>query len=81
MNPIDRYEWRYLPGGAVTHALETPEDLAPQCASDSDIENRVAWALARSSWRGTGSQSEYEHAAVLPRCKRCLRAIGVAGNA
>lgn len=31
------------------------------------------WAWARSDWKGTGNQTEYDHAAALPLCQTCER--------
>lgn len=69
MSRLDHYEWRYVRGGRCTHALKRSLDLTARCGvSPSWFE------LFR--WRGTGSQVEYETAAVLPRCKRCVALIG-----
>jgi hypothetical protein len=61
------FEWRYLPGGTVVHALPSANDPLALCGAD-------VWDA--SNWRGTGSQAEYEQAAVLPQCRRCLRKVG-----
>lgn len=66
MTRLDHPEWRYLPGGAATHALDSG-DAGAACG---------VYTLPASNWRGTGSQREYETAAELPRCRNCLRKLG-----
>lgn len=63
--PVDRFEWRYLPGGNVTHALTYAAARVAVCGTGP------VWHAP--DWYGTGSQTEYERAAGLPRCKRCVR--------
>jgi hypothetical protein len=63
---VDRYEWRYLPDGSVTHALTSPQECVGECGVGP-------WTY--DQWRGTGSQVEYERAAELPKCRRCLARI------
>lgn len=70
-SPEERYEWRYLRSGKRTHALVPP--VGRECA-----ECGMGPALF-DDWHGTGTQAEYERAASLPKCRRCLTAIG-AGN-
>lgn len=59
------WHWRYLVTGKVAHALRPPIAGAAACGVDG-------WS---TEWLGTGSQDEYERAATLPRCLRCLRRI------
>lgn len=66
MNP-DLLEWRYLPTGNRAHALQRAGDMTALCGT--------APTWFPGSWYGTGSQGEYERAAALPRCKRCLKAV------
>lgn len=63
-------EWRYLPGGAVVHALWRSGDFRALCGV------LPAWWAPGYAWRGTGTQDEYETAASLPRCKRCTQSLG-----
>lgn len=58
------YEWRYLPHGLAVHALAFPAAAGAVCG---------VYTLPPSNWRGTGSQAEYDRAAKLPCCRRCLR--------
>ncbi len=60
-------EWRYLPNGRVVHALTGTSDAGAVCG---------VYALPASEWRGTGNQNEYEQAAALPKCRRCVARIG-----
>lgn len=60
-------EWRYLPGGKVKHALSYPAAAVAICGTGP------AWYAAVYGWYGTGTQTEYETAAALPRCRRCVR--------
>lgn len=55
--------WRYTRTGRVKHALPYADARTALCGTGPD------WF---SDWCGTGSQSEYEKAAVLPPCKRCV---------
>ncbi len=64
--PVDSHEWRYLPGGKVVHALSYAAARVATCGTGP------VW-FAPDGWYGTGTQAEYEHAASLPQCKRCLR--------
>jgi hypothetical protein len=68
---VDRYEWRYTVDGKVTHALTSPRECVSECGIGP-------WTY--DQWRGTGSQLEYETAAALPKCRRCLRKIGAPGG-
>lgn len=60
------YEWRYVAGGTVAHALRRVGDASAMCG---------VTRLPASSWHGTGSQDEYETAAALPGCEKCLAMI------
>lgn len=56
--------WRYLLTGNCTHALRQGDRVAvAECGVGG-------WM---SEWLGTGGQGEYERAATLPRCRRCVR--------
>ena len=57
-------EWRYLPAGAVKHALTRPDDRIAVCGVGP------LW-YSPDGWRGTGSQVEYETAAGMRECRRC----------
>jgi hypothetical protein len=61
-------EWRYIPSrhASVVHALGGPMSPVAFCGVE---------VAPSSEWRGTGSQAEYERAATLPRCSRCLALI------
>lgn len=61
------HEWLYLKNGTVAHAHSTftGTRFVAECGAG-------AWAF----WYGTGSQDEYEKAAALPKCKRCLPKVG-----
>ena len=63
---LDHYEWRYMPTGHVKHALISGSHRCALCGTEPH----------GLSWHGTGSQTEYERAAGLPRCKRCCREAG-----
>jgi hypothetical protein len=65
----EHYEWRYLLGGRRTHALISSLDRIALCGRG------VGWRDGAEEWRGTGTQDEYERAARLPRCLRCVRTI------
>lgn len=71
MSKLDNYVWRYLPRCRVTHALSEPGVYVARCGA------APAWFApgGADEWRGTGSQVEYETAAALPRCKRCVALI------
>lgn len=66
------YEWHYVPRGKVTHARKRRSgglDGTARCGT------APAW-YEPIDWHGTGSQAEYERAAALPKCRRCLRLTG-----
>jgi hypothetical protein len=56
----------YLPRGTVAHYLA---DYLGQ-RSGRSLCGISVWLS--ENWLGTGSQREYEHAASLPLCKRCV---------
>jgi hypothetical protein len=64
---VDDPLWRYILGGAVVHAI--PHDADPLAVCGTDVRNAA-------NWHGAGTQAEYERAAGLPRCRRCLRKVG-----
>lgn len=66
--PMIAVEWRYLPTGAVKHALSHPTDRYAVCRVGP------AW-YSPDGWFGTGSQVEYETAAARRECRRCLEWI------
>lgn len=61
------HEWLYIWGGKVVHAHSTftGTRFIAECGAG-------AWR----TWYGTGSQDEYDKAASLPKCKRCLPKVG-----
>jgi hypothetical protein len=61
------HKWLYLPGGKVAHAFMADDDISwiAECGTSS-----------LGYWHGTGSQDEYERAAELPRCQKCLPRVG-----
>lgn len=62
--------WRYLRQGKVRHALSYGTARMAQCGRGPGL-----W----DDWLGTGSQAEYERAAELPTCTRCLKALQLQG--
>lgn len=56
-------EWRYTPQGRLLHAIRHVSDYAALCGVS---------VVAAAAWHGTGTQDEYEHAGVLPKCPRCI---------
>lgn len=67
------FEWHYLEAGTVTHARQRRSgglDYAARCGT------APVWWKDSSAWHGTGTQDEYERAAALPRCKRCVALTG-----
>jgi hypothetical protein len=65
-------EWRYLRCGSVVHALSL-------LTTTNNLAHVALCGVAPTwldDWYGTGSQAEYERAATLRRCKRCLTAMG-----
>lgn len=60
------HEWLYLKNGKVAHALSTftGTRFVAECGAG-------AWR----TWYGTGSQDEYEQAASLPKCARCVKLV------
>lgn len=67
------YAWRYLaPAGRRVHALRIDQWTGTGHLATAQCGIGV-W---RSElWHGTGSQIEYERAATLPKCQRCLERI------
>jgi hypothetical protein len=63
----DERECFYLPRGTVAHYLGNY--LGDR--SGRSLCGVVVWPS--EGWLGTGSQREYEHAASLPLCKRCVQ--------
>lgn len=61
-------EWRYLDHGTVVHALS-------RITATSTLSHVALCGTAPSwfrEWLGAGNQAEYEHAASLRKCRRCL---------
>jgi hypothetical protein len=67
----DYWEWRYFAQGRVAHALSRSGSMKLSRVAKCGAE---PWLIS-GDWCGTGSQREYERAAELPRCKKCLRKI------
>lgn len=65
----DHAEWRYLHRGQVVHGLSS--HVSPR--EDAACGVRPTFL---EDWHGTGTQAEYERAAELPRCRRCLARLG-----
>lgn len=65
MSGAEHEAWLYLRNGRVSHAVRS-----------SETQYAEAWCgwgpQWPDTWRGTGDQREYERAAALPRCQRCL---------
>lgn len=61
-------EWRYLRRGKHLHLVlsGTSTHCGAACGA------MPSWAPGEG-WLGTGNQEEYERAATLPKCKRCLQ--------
>lgn len=53
--------------GRKAHLIREPDWSYPYPTSVCGIQGSSMW------WRGTGSQREYERAAELHTCTRCLR--------
>ena len=68
-------EWRYLSRGRVIHALSPdPTEREPARCGVSP-----QW-FSPDGWLGTAAQAEYERAAQLPRCPRCVRLLTADGH-
>lgn len=83
---MDEPTWRYLLGGRVLHALEWAGARYAICGRGNPLTvqryvSRLDVRRSLDNWRGTGNQDEYERAAVLPRCKDCVRMLRGAGDA
>lgn len=65
------YEWRYTSRGRVVHAIRRSSEVIGRCGMGP------GWLS--SEWLGTGSQDEYDRAAELPKCKRCVDLIKGSG--
>lgn len=65
--PPPAFEWLYLKNGKVAHALSTftGSRFSAECG-----------VYTFAGWHGTGSQDEYDRAAELPQCQRCVKVIG-----
>jgi len=59
---MSEYEWRYMPGGRVRHALIPESPFVTGCGI-ADIPNAL--------WHGTGSQEEYDTVEILKDCPLC----------
>lgn len=64
---IDRM---YLQYGSVVHAIETAGFMG-------QLKLAVCGADPHGhSWKGSGSQAEYEMSELMPRCEKCSRKLG-----
>lgn len=59
------YEWRYMPGASVRHAMIAETVFITACGI-ADIP--------KAMWHGTGSQDEYDKVERLRDCLLCNRA-------
>lgn len=64
---------RYTPGGLVAHLIWEPDWSRGH--PYVYVHAACGWSGVHEYWRGTGSQAEYDKAADLPECRRCLAAI------
>jgi hypothetical protein len=66
----------YTPGGTVAHLIEDRQwdDGGSLYATESYPRAACGWWGQHSYWRGTGSQTEYDKAAALPTCRKCVMA-------
>lgn len=71
MNAADRFEWRYVVGGTVKHALS--RNAIGAVAFEAECGLAPGWWRP---WLGSGTQIEHDVADALPRCKRCVARIG-----
>lgn len=62
-------EWRYTEHGKLAHLLR--ESWGIPLDAECGLE---VWNV--HDWRGTGSQDEYDRIEQMPRCQRCLKAVG-----
>lgn len=69
---VEGYTPRYTPGGTVSHLIWEPDWSAPGVAYPHAA---CGWSGTHEYWRGSGSQEEYEEAAALPVCRKCLTAV------
>lgn len=61
------YRWQYTDRGRVKHAVY--DDLVARCGAVAVYE--------LDTWRGTGSQDEYDRLEQLPECQRCRKILGL----
>jgi hypothetical protein len=69
MSTPSGYARVYAPNGKMTHLL--PPGDRPSVGYPVALCRRPPPLF--TSWLGTGSQAEYDHAAALPACPRCER--------
>lgn len=62
-------QWSYMSRGEVAHGRGFTESFGRANSARCGIS--PAWFDYRG-WLGAGTQAEYERAAALPRCKRCI---------
>jgi len=62
----------YTPYGRMAHLLP----LGALVSFGSPVALCRRSPALFDSWRGTGSQAEYDKAAALPLCQRCKKAAG-----
>ncbi|HYJ33800.1 MAG TPA: hypothetical protein VE326_11325 [Candidatus Binatia bacterium] len=63
------WHWRYLETGMIAHALAAGAHGGLNRVAACGMFPRGYW----SEWLGGGSQREYERAATMPKCRRCMR--------
>lgn len=55
--------WRYKLGGTVLHEISAYFDRYSHCG---------VTVMNFSDWRGTGTQDEYDKAAAMAKCQKCV---------
>jgi hypothetical protein len=75
----EAWEWRYVQGGQCVHALTRAGSSTVGIARARCGVSPTLWTMIKGapslSWYGTGSQAEYDRAASLPLCRRCVARI------
>lgn len=69
-------EWRYTHTGSVVHALTYLGSIGA-LAHVAVCGMSPSWF---NDWLGSGDQDEYERAAQLPPCRRCLLRLPQEGD-
>lgn len=71
---VEPLHWRYLgQQSTAVHAVQALQADGIRAVAACGL--KPSWWRPGSGWRGTGSQEEYERAAALPRCGRCVRTL------